>query len=137
MGDFGSYGLSTIVFLNAYDLYDQGSVSLGFLAVALAYPCIEMLRVVAIRIHEGRSPISAGNDHLHNKLNAVLRNRLKSKTLANSLTGTLLALLTVSGVVVLVVMNEVDNEKLGFSIFAVQAVLYLLLSWALKVRISV
>ena len=72
--------------------------------------------------------MSAGNDHLHNKLNATLKNRFKSKTLANSLTGTLLALVTVSGVGVLVVIDEVGNEMLSFSILVVQALIYLLLA---------
>ena len=128
LGDLGAYGLSAIVCLVAYHLYNQSSVSLGFLAAALAYPCIEMLRVVGMRIIEGRSPMAAGNDHLHNKLNAVLKGRFRSKTLANSLTGALLALVTVFGAVVLAAINEVGNEKLGFSIFTVQALIYLLLA---------
>ncbi len=136
LGDLGAYGLSSVVCLTAYDLYNKGLVSLGFLTVALAYPCIEMLRVVSLRIIEGRSPMSAGNDHLHNKLNATLKNRFRSKTLANSLTGTLLALVTISGVVVLVVMDEVGNEKLGLSIFAAQALIYLLLAKVLEGKTS-
>ena len=136
LGDLGAYGLSAVVCLTAYDLYNKGLVSLGFLAVALAYPCIEMLRVVSLRVIEGRSPMSAGNDHLHNKLNAILKNRFKSGTLANSLTGTLLALVTVSGVVVLVVMDEVGSEKLGFSILVAQASIYLLLTKVLEGKTS-
>ena len=136
LGDLGAYGLSSVVCLTAYDLYNQGLVSLGFLAVALAYPCIEMLRVVSLRIIQGRSPMSAGNDHIHNKLNVALKHRFKSKTLANSLTGTLLALVTVSGVVVLVVMDEVGNEKLSFSIFAVQVLIYLLMAKVLEGKTS-
>ena len=136
LGDVGAYGLSSVVCLTAFDLYNKGLVSLGFLAVALAYPCIEMVRVVSLRIIEGRSPMSAGNDHLHNKLNAILKNRFKSKTLTNSLTGTLLALVTVSGVVVLVVMDEVGNEKLSFSIFAVQVLIYLTLAKVLEGKTS-
>ena len=134
LGDLGAYGLSSVVCLTAYDLYNQGLVSLGFLAVALAYPCIEMLRVVAMRIIEGRSPMSAGNDHLHNKLNAILKNRFSGQTLANSMTGMLLALVTVSGALVLVNMNAVGNEKLSFSVFAVQSFIYLLLAKLLKVQ---
>ena len=137
LGDSGAYGLSAIVCLVAYDLYNTSAVSLGFLAVTLAYPCIEMLRVLVMRIVEGRSPISAGNDHLHNKLNAVLKNRFKSKILANSLTGVFLALVTISGVLVLVVTEEVGNDKLGFSIFAIQALIYLLLAKMLKDKTSV
>ena len=137
LGDLGAYGLSSIVCLSAYNLYNQNLVSLGFLAAALAYPCIEMLRVVVVRIIEGRSPMSAGNDHLHNKLNAALKDRFESKTLANSLTGALLALVTVSGAIALVSMNAIANEELGFSIFAVQAFIYLLLAKVLKVRPSI
>ena len=80
--------------------------------------------------------MSAGNDHLHNKLNAKLKNRFKSKTLANSLTGTLLAIVTVFGVVVLLVMDEVGNEMLGFSIFVAQALIYLLLTKVLEGKTS-
>ena len=79
--------------------------------------------------------MSAGNDHLHNKLNATLKNRFKSKTLANSLTGTLLALVTVCGALALVNMNAIANEKLGFSVFAVQTFIYLLLAKVLKTNV--
>ena len=95
-----------------------------------------MLRVVSLRIIEGRSPISAEIDHLHNKLNATLKNRFKSKTLVNSLTSTLLALVTVSGEVVLVVMDEVGNEKLSFSSLVAQALIYLLLAKVLEGKTS-
>ena len=73
MGDFGAYGLSAMLAFGSLKLYASGSVSLWFLGSLLAYPCIEMVRVIVVRVARGVSPFQSSNDHLHNYLYELLR----------------------------------------------------------------
>ena len=49
LGDFGAYGLSALIAFSSLELYSKGNVSLWLLGSLLAYPCIEMVRVIAVR----------------------------------------------------------------------------------------
>ena len=80
MGDFGAYGLSALIALVGFDLFDQGLVGLGFLATLLSYPCVEIIRIFVVRISKGESPFRADNQHSHNLLNEYFSNLVKSKT---------------------------------------------------------
>ena len=90
LGDFGAYGLSAMIAFGSLQLYASGAVSLWFLGSLLAYPCIEMIRVILVRTLQGSSPLQSSNDHLHNYLYECLRNRGWNRLVANSTTGCLL-----------------------------------------------
>lgn len=66
LGDFGSYGLSALIGLGSLELYSQGNHSAWFFGCLLAYPCVEIVRVIALRLSVGLSPLAADNNHLHN-----------------------------------------------------------------------
>ena len=68
-------------------MYAGWFVSVWFLGSLLAYPCIEMLRVIVVRAFQGDSPFQASNDHLHNYLYELLRKRGWNRIVANSTTG--------------------------------------------------
>ena len=87
LGDAGSYGLGAALCISGLFLYSKGDVSVSFLAVLLAYPCIDMLVAVARRASQNRSIFLPDNDHLHNRIHIQFQKRLRSPTLANSLTG--------------------------------------------------
>jgi UDP-N-acetylmuramyl pentapeptide phosphotransferase/UDP-N-acetylglucosamine-1-phosphate transferase len=87
LGDTGSYGLGAILVLSGLYFYERGVFSASFLAVLLAYPCIDFLMTLARRSWQGRSIFLPDNDHLHNRLYFQLHKRLGSAMLANSLTG--------------------------------------------------
>ena len=91
LGDAGSYGLGAAVVLAGLFLYSEGTFSAAFLATLLMYPCIELLVSMGRRLLIGRSMFLPDNDHLHNRIYFYLQGFLNSKTLANSLTGLLVA----------------------------------------------
>ena len=87
LGDFGAYGLSAIIAFGSLELYSDGTVSLWFLGSLLAYPCIEIVRVIVVRAARGFSPFQSSNDHLHNYLYELLRKWGWNPIVANSTTG--------------------------------------------------
>ena len=90
LGDAGAYGLGSMLVLNGLYLFSAGVFSAAFLAVLLAYPCIEILVTVVRRRIEGRSIFLPDNDHLHNRVHFHCQGWFRSKTMANSLTGILI-----------------------------------------------
>ncbi|MDA9282297.1 hypothetical protein N9P68_00115 [Pseudomonadales bacterium] len=126
MGDFGAYGLSALIALVGFDLFDQGLVSLGFLAMLLSYPCVEIVRVFVVRIGKGQSPFRADNQHSHNLLNEYFSNLVKSKTLANSLTGVSIAAFSVTPAVVILFQEGQKNEMLCGFVFGLQCLVFVL-----------
>ena len=87
LGDAGSYGFGAAIVLSSLILFRQGIFSAPFLAVLLAYPCIDFLMTLARRGWQGRSLFLPDNDHLHNRIHLHFQKRFRSATLANSLTG--------------------------------------------------
>ena len=87
LGDAGAYGLGAALCVSGLFLYSQGDLSASFLAVLLAYPCIDMLVALSRRAAQGRSLFLPDNDHLHNRIHFQLQKRFRSPTLANSMTG--------------------------------------------------
>ena len=87
LGDAGAYGLGAALCISGLFLYSQGDFSASFLAVLLAYPCLDMLVSLSRRAVQGRSLFLPDNDHLHNRIHFQLQKRFRSPTLANSLTG--------------------------------------------------
>jgi len=126
MGDFGAYGLSALIALVGFDLFDQGLVGLGFLATLLSYPCVEIIRIFVVRIGKGESPFRADNQHSHNLLNEYFSNLVKSKTLANSLTGVSIAAFSVTPAVVILLQEGQRNEMLCGGVFGLQCLVFVL-----------
>ena len=126
MGDFGAYGLSALIALVGFDLFDQGLVGLGFLATLLSYPCVEIIRIFVVRIGKGTSPFRADNQHSHNLLNEYFSKIVKSKTLANSLTGVSIAVFSVMPAVVILFQEGQRNEMLCGGVFGLQCLVFVL-----------
>ena len=134
LGDFGAYGLSALIAFGSLELYARGSVSLWFFGNLLAYPCIEMIRVIVVRLARGASPLQAGNDHLHNFLYGLLRKRGVDHIAANSVTGCFLgglsALLPAS--LVLVGVLDTGSTVVWGCYFAIYLVIHLSLAAQLE-----
>jgi UDP-GlcNAc:undecaprenyl-phosphate/decaprenyl-phosphate GlcNAc-1-phosphate transferase len=91
LGDAGSYGLGAMVVLSGLMFYSNGTFSASFMAVLLAYPCIELVISILRRAVAGESAFLPDNDHFHNRLHFHVAKLLHSKTAANSLTGLIIA----------------------------------------------
>ena len=87
LGDAGSYGLGAALVLSGLFLFSEGVFSAPFLAVLLAYPCIDFVSAIVRRRWSGRAIFLPDNDHLHNRIHFHFQKRFRSATLANSLTG--------------------------------------------------
>jgi UDP-N-acetylmuramyl pentapeptide phosphotransferase/UDP-N-acetylglucosamine-1-phosphate transferase len=100
LGDMGSYGLGSVI--AGYGLYavSTGVFSASFMAAMLAYPCLDFIVSIGRRLLQGRSPFAPDNDHLHNRIHSRLRLWVRSRVLANSLTGLSISFFT-SGLVLI------------------------------------
>lgn len=134
LGDFGAYGLSAMIAFGSLELYAGGKVSSWFLASLLAYPCIEMVRVIVVRTLQGASPFQASNDHLHNYLYQFLRKRGWNRIVANSATGCSLgafsALLPAS--LILLGLIDIGSSHFWGLYFAIYTALHLRLAILLR-----
>lgn len=91
LGDAGSYGLGAMVVLSGLMFFSNGIFSASFMAVLLAYPCLELVVTILRRAVAGRSAFLPDNDHFHNRLHFHLAKLFRSNTAANSLTGLIIA----------------------------------------------
>jgi hypothetical protein len=82
-----------------------GDFSIWFMAALLSYPCIDFLTSIGRRLWQGHSPFAADNGHLHNRLHERLKRVIKSRVLANSMTGLIISGSS-SGVTVVGYLNE-------------------------------
>ena len=127
LGDTGSYGFGAILALSGLILYRQGLFSAPFLAVLLAYPCIDFVSAIMRRRWAGRAIFLPDNDHLHNRIHFHFQKRFRSATLANSLTGGVIVAST-SGVAI---MGNVwgwlpVTSQLWSLVFVLQCIAYVL-----------
>ena len=127
LGDAGSYGLGTI--LLGYGLLGvaEGQFSAGFMAALFCYPCIDFLVSVIRRRRAGRSPFSADNGHLHNRLHQFTKLRIKSAVMANSFTGLIISGSTSGAVLIAYLMDVLPTESdLWYLFFVAEICLYLI-----------
>ena len=127
LGDAGSYGLGTI--LLGYGLLGvaEGQFSAGFMAALFCYPCIDFLVSVIRRRRAGRSPFSADNGHLHNRLHQFIKLRIKSAVMANSFTGLIISGSTSGAVLIAYLMDVLPTESdLWYLFFVAEICLYLI-----------
>ena len=91
LGDSGAYFLSALMALTCIALYMQGNSSVWFYACLLSYPCVELIRVLYVRLKLGGSLLAADNNHLHNMLFEKLKSSGFSPLFGNTCTGLSLA----------------------------------------------
>ena len=135
MGDFGAYTIGALIVLVSYQVFNTEAVSVWLFASFLSYPCVEIIRVISLRMLQGKSPVYSDNNHLHNFLHQFLSVRFKSPLIANSMTGFLLA--SLSSVLPLVLyLTELltISSPLWAWIFAMQAGTFLLLALVIHKR---
>jgi len=70
LGDGGTYGLAAILSLAATYSYNfhGGSLKADGLILLFLIPVMDMMRLIAARLADGRSPMSGDRDHLHHYL---------------------------------------------------------------------
>ena len=135
MGDFGAYTIGALIVLVSYQVFNTEAVSIWLFASFLSYPCVEIVRVMFLRMFHGKSPIYSDNNHLHNFLHQFLLVRFKSPLVANSMTGFLLASLSSILPLVLYLTELLTiSSSLWEWIFAMQAGTFLLLALVFRNR---
>ncbi|KRO96420.1 MAG: hypothetical protein ABS24_07750 [SAR92 bacterium BACL26 MAG-121220-bin70] len=125
LGDMGSYGLGAAIAVYGLSGVATGHFSASFMAALLAYPCLDFITSIFRRVAAGRSPFTADNDHLHNRLHWQLKKQFRSRVVANSLT----ALLISGSSAGIVLFAYIFSWRPAFSddwifLFALQIVLY-------------
>lgn len=70
LGDSGSYSLAICIGLLSIATYNenQGNLAADTVAIWLIIPVMDCLRLIALRVAQGSSPLSADNNHLHHVL---------------------------------------------------------------------
>lgn len=134
LGDFGAYGLSAIIAFGSMDLYAKGGVTLWFLASLLGYPCVEIIRVIFLRILRKAALLQAADDHLHNYMYQLLRNHGWNQVVANSSTGCVIGIISAGVPAFLVILwpNVSGNGLLWGGYFAVYFFLHLSVAFQLE-----
>jgi UDP-GlcNAc:undecaprenyl-phosphate GlcNAc-1-phosphate transferase len=133
LGDAGSYGLGAIIALTGLRGVADGDFSAWFMASLLVYPCIDFIVSIFRRLREGRSPFMPDNDHLHNWLHRYFSSRIRSRVVANSLTGLSISIGT-SGLVFLLYNHgwwAITSHQWAY-LFGAQCLAYAVLRQALK-----
>ena len=133
LGDFGSYALSALMALCCLDLYVSTKASVWFFASLLSYPCTEIVRVMINRALKHKSPFSADNSHVHNKLYEAINGTGLNTLAANSLTGIFLGFCFSVVPVTLAVTGLLPWEEEAWGIYFVFSVLAHLLLSRIKV----
>ena len=72
LGDCGTYGVSFVFGLLAIAAHAKGLVSVETIAVWFFLPVVDCLRLVIMRPMRGVSPVDAGRDHFHHRLQIKL-----------------------------------------------------------------
>ena len=136
LGDGGAYLIGSAFLVASFYAVNNSLVSLGYLAALFSYPCVEMVVTLLRRLGTGRSPLLPDNDHYHNRLHHFIKPHIKSRVLANSATGILIAC-TTSGSTVAIMWYELLSvtDANWWFIFAVIASLQVV-SFTVLGRIS-
>ena len=126
LGDAGAYGIGVAILFISLIAYKNEICSVFFLAALLFYPCFDFLVSIIRRYRKGAFMTEADNEHLHNRINNFYKTKVKSKNLANSLTGLSIVLGT-SGIVFIFYLFEIiPLESSHWSlIFIFETVLYM------------
>jgi len=103
----------------------MGIVSLPFLSALYFYPCVDFSVSLLRRWRSGASLTAPDNDHLHNLINTFFKGIFRSKNMANSATGSSIALGS-SGLVLFIYLADYIplTSNLWLWVFALQSALY-------------
>jgi UDP-GlcNAc:undecaprenyl-phosphate GlcNAc-1-phosphate transferase len=125
LGDAGAYGIGAAMLITGLTAFNEGVVSLPFLAVLFFYPCVDFSVSLVRRRLNGQSLTSPDNDHLHNRVHAYFKSVFKSKNMANSATGLSIAAGS-SGVALVGYVAELAplSSNLWIFVFLAQCGLY-------------
>ena len=125
LGDAGAYGVGSAMLITGLTAFNEGVVSLPFLAVLFFYPCVDFSVSLVRRHLNGQSLTAPDNDHLHNRVHAYFKSVFKSKNMANSATGLSIAAGS-SGVALVGYVAELVplSSNLWFFVFLAQCGLY-------------
>ena len=94
LGDFGAYSLSAMVAFKSLETYASIDISPFLLASILVYPCFELSRSLIMRFSYKVSIMDPDNHHLHNYVYNYISIFIISKHIANSFTGSALAIIS-------------------------------------------
>ena len=133
LGDAGSYGIGSLVALTGLRGVADGDFSAWFMASLLVYPCVDFIVSILRRLRGGRSPFMPDNDHLHNWLHRYFSSRIRSRVMANSLTGLSISIGT-SGLVFLIYVQgwwAITSHQWAY-VFGTQCLVYAVLRQALN-----
>ena len=123
--------------MTALVAYQEGFVSLMLLAALFFYPCFDFIVSLLRRKLKGRPLTAPDNDHFHNRLHAFFARRLRSKNLANTMTG-----LSISGgssgvVLLLYLLGTISLDSyLWIFVFILQATIYFIIYIYLGARLQ-
>jgi UDP-GlcNAc:undecaprenyl-phosphate/decaprenyl-phosphate GlcNAc-1-phosphate transferase len=127
LGDAGSHGLGAALALSGLFLFNEGVFSAPYLAVLLAYPCIDFVSAIMRRRWAGRVIFVPDNDHLHNRIHFHFQKRFRSATLANSLTGGVIVASSAGVAMMGSLLNWLPiTSQLWALVFVLQCIAYVL-----------
>ena len=128
LGDAGSYGLGALAALGAMHLVSEGQASIWLLLCLASYPVIDFFVSCIRRLADGRSPLSADSEHLHNRVYRAYRAFLPTPLLANSAAGLSISLIT-TGISLWLLMHWQVNSSNWAGLFVFYIGLYALVFW--------
>jgi len=135
LGDFGAYGLSALMMLTAFAVYQSHHVSIFLFASLLCYPCIEIISIIVRRLVQGQSPFLSDNQHCHNLLYGAFSETLPPIP-ANSMTGLVIALISVLPAWCLLELGWNAQSDAFLASFLIQSALYLIGTYVLLRRVG-
>jgi len=134
MGDTGSLILGTIIALLTIHFNEfvpaNNNAAHGLPAISLAIiiiPVIDTIRIIAIRISQGKSPFSPDMNHIHHMVLRLTGSHLKASMI----------IISVNAVFILLAFSLIDtigNSALFILLFASGFILAGILSWVVKVQ---
>ena len=135
LGDFGAYGLSLLMMLTAFAVYQSHHVLIFLFASLLCYPCIQIISVSIRRLIQGQSPLLSDNQHVHSLLYGAFSEVL-SPVQANSMTGLVIALISVLPAWCLLYLGWNAQSDAFIAGFLIQSALYLIGTYVLPRRVG-
>jgi UDP-N-acetylmuramyl pentapeptide phosphotransferase/UDP-N-acetylglucosamine-1-phosphate transferase len=106
LGDGGAYFLGALCGLSMIVVSNSSDVSVWWLLSLVFYPVADLLWSMVRRLRNGASPFAPDNQHYHNLLFAYLDSSDRISSVANTMTGVVIAALY-SGVPALLTLSNV------------------------------
>ncbi len=133
LGDAGSYLLGFLISANSLYLYNTQEIPAGLLASILCYPSIEVLMTLVRRITKFQNPFLPDNNHLHNLIHNMLKNKNLYILNSNSVTGLIILIVFALPTLFLYLIIKTEYLFIYWILFFVQITLYMVIYRKLKV----